>query len=163
MSAESEPLSERLSDDFIRAMLSDPKRAPKSSQTLGFSLIDYSPDEGWFEAQFEPNDNFTNPLGSIQGGFVAAMLDDCMALAALVKLRFSHGVPTLQMSINYLRPVFPGKVRCRGEVVRLSRTAAFMAGSLFDARGKLAATASATALLRPFPENAGPKGSPMRG
>lgn len=148
-----------LGDDFIRAMLSDPKRAPKSSQTLGLSLIDYAPDEGWFEAYFEPGEAFTNPLGSVQGGFVAAMLDDCMALAALAQLRFSHGLPTLHMSISYLRPVLPGKIRCRGEVVRLSRNVAFMAGSLFDAQGKLAATANATALLRPFPKESNPTAS----
>jgi acyl-coenzyme A thioesterase PaaI-like protein len=49
---------------------------PGAAVTLGWELISVSPDEGTIEVAFTATEAFLNPAGVIQGGFLAAMLDD---------------------------------------------------------------------------------------
>ena len=91
-------------DEQIRALLGDPARHPPSARHLGLELIDFSVEGGWAEMAFLPRPEFANPAGMVQGGFVCAMLDDTMGLTASISQRFKILVPTLQVSVSYLRP-----------------------------------------------------------
>ena len=138
-------------DEQIRALLSDPARHPPSARHLGLELIDFSVEERWAEMAFLPRPEFANPAGMVQGGFVCAMLDDAMGLTASISQRFAVMVPTLQMSVSYLRPTPMSRVIGRGEVLRMGGSTAHLQGSLRLPDGTLLATASASAVLRPFP------------
>jgi uncharacterized protein (TIGR00369 family) len=139
------------SDDEIRVLLSDTSRYPPCTRHLGFELIDYSIEAGWAEVAFSPRPEFANPAGTVQGGFVAAMLDDSMSFAATLSRRFEVIVPTLQTSVTYLRPTPIARVTARGEVLRFGTSSIVMQGTLRDAAGTALAVATATAVPRPFP------------
>ena len=98
-----------------------------------------------------PRPEFANPAGMVQGGFVCAMLDDAMGSTASISQRFAILVPTLQISVSYLRPTPMSRVIARGEVLRMGSSTAHLQGSLRLPDGTLLATASASAVLRPFP------------
>lgn len=140
-----------MTDDEIRKLLSDPARHPPCSRHLGFELIDFSVGDGWAEVAFNPRPEFANPAGVVQGGFVCAMLDDAMSVAASISQRFAVIVPTLQTSVTYLRPTPIARVVVRGEVLRFSPTGVAMQGTLRDTSGSALAVATATAIPRPFP------------
>jgi uncharacterized protein (TIGR00369 family) len=139
------------SDEQIRALLSDPANAPPSARHLGFELVDFSIEGGWAEVAFTPRPEFANPQGTVQGGFVCAMLDDAMGVTASISQRFAILVPTLQISVSYLRPTPLSRVLARGEVLRMGSSTAHLQGSLRLPDGTLLATATASAVLRPFP------------
>jgi uncharacterized protein (TIGR00369 family) len=141
-----------LTDDQIRKLMADPARHPPSARHLGFELIDLSIDGGWAEVAFHPKPEFANPAGAVQGGFVCAMLDDAMSVAASISQRFSVIVPTLQIAVNYLRPTPMERVIARGEVLRFGSSAVFMQGTLRDTNGATLAVATSTAVPRPFPK-----------
>jgi uncharacterized protein (TIGR00369 family) len=140
-----------LSDEKLRAFLRDTSRYPPCARHLGFELIDYSIEKGWAEVAFSPRPEFANPAGSVQGGFVTAMLDDTMSFAASLSRRFEAMVPTLQTSVSYLRPTPVARVIARGEVLRFGASSVVMQGALRDAAGTVLAVATATAVPRPFP------------
>ena len=140
-----------MTDAQIRAMFADPGRAPPSSRLMGFELVDFSQAGGWVETAFTARPEFLNPMGNVQGGFVTGMLDDAMAVAALIKSGFTKVVPTLQMTVTFLAPVSLGQVLVRGEVLRLGGATAQMAGTLRLADGTVAATAVAAAVVRDMP------------
>jgi uncharacterized protein (TIGR00369 family) len=139
------------SDDKIRALLRDPAKQPPSARHLGFELIDFSVENGWAEVAFTPRADFANPAGAVQGGFVCAMLDDAMSVAASISKRLAVIVPTLQMTVTYLRPTPVARVVARGEVLRFSASSVAMQGTLRDADGTTLAVATSTAVPRPFP------------
>jgi uncharacterized protein (TIGR00369 family) len=140
-----------MTDDEIRALLSNPSRHPPCARHLGFELIDFSVGDGWAEVAFNPRPEFANPAGVVQGGFVCAMLDDAMSVAASISQRFAVIVPTLQTSVTYLRPTPVARVVVRGEVLRFSSAGVAMHGTLRDTGGAALAVATATAIPRPFP------------
>lgn len=141
-----------MTDDEIRKLLSDPARHPPCSRHLGFELIDFSVGDGWAEVAFSPRPEFANPAGVVQGGFVCAMLDDAMSVAASISQRFAVIVPTLQTSVTYLRPTPIARVVVRGGVLRFSPAGVAMQGTLRDTSGSALAVATATAIPRPFPK-----------
>jgi uncharacterized protein (TIGR00369 family) len=141
-----------LSDEQIRAIFGDPTKHPPCARHLGFELLDFSVKDGWAEVAFAPRAEFANPAGGVQGGFVCAMLDDAMSVAASISQRLAVIVPTLQMTVSYLRPTPIARVTARGEVLRFSASSVAMQGTLRDAGGTALAVAIASAVPRSYPK-----------
>jgi uncharacterized protein (TIGR00369 family) len=143
--------SMHLSDEQIRLLLSDAAKHPPCARHLGFELLDFSVEGAWAEVAFCPKAEFANPAGTVQGGFVCAMLDDAMSVAASISRRLTVIVPTLQTSVTYLHPTPIDRVVARGEVLRFGSASVAMHGTLRDKAGQRLAVATATAVPRPFP------------
>lgn len=115
---------------------------------LRFELIDFDSTDGWCEAYFTAGDETLNPAGNVQGGFIAAMLDEVMSVAGSIVQPGPAMVPTLQMTTNFLRPVPPGRLIGRGEVLRAGRTTLHTHGVLRDLTGTVLAEATAACVPR---------------
>ncbi len=120
---------------------------PAAAATLGAEFVSIDAEAGRVTMRFQGRADFTNPAGHIQGGFLAAMLDDTMGPALAATLRAGEIAPTLNLQIAYHRPGRIGALDASGWIVRRSREVAFLAGELRQG-GELVATASATALVR---------------
>lgn len=124
----------------------DNMTAPPASQLLGWELISVQPDKGEIEIAFHPDERMLNPRGTVQGGFVAAMLDDTMG-PALVSLSGGKVVPSsVDMNVSFLKPVMPGRVIGKGRVLNLGKRVAFLEAELFDEAGTLLARATSSAV-----------------
>lgn len=123
---------------------------PPAARLLGWKLLTVDPQAGTIEVEFVAKPDFTNPSGFVHGGFIAAMLDDTLGPSAFAMTGGKRLTTTIDLHIHYVRPVRPGRVTTRGRVVNLGASVAFLEGELFDAAGKLAATASASALLTDY-------------
>jgi uncharacterized protein (TIGR00369 family) len=120
---------------------------PAAATTLGWELRSVDPDRGTIEVGFAASAAFVNPIGNVQGGFLAAMLDDTLGPALVATLGPGQFAPTLELKVSFLRPVRPGPLVGRGRVVHRGGTIAFLEGSLSDGSGAVVATASATARI----------------
>ena len=122
---------------------------PPAAVLLGWELVSVDPDAGTIEVAFTATDQFLNPAGVIQGGFVAAMLDDTLGPALVATLGPGQFAPTTDLHVQFLRPARPGRLTGRGRIVRRGRDVAVLAGELADSSGQLVAVATATAQIRP--------------
>jgi uncharacterized protein (TIGR00369 family) len=121
---------------------------PAAAATLGWKLVSVNPEDGTIEVVFDASEAFLNPAGFIQGGFLAAMLDDTMGPALVAGLNPGDFAPTTDLHVQFLRPVLLGRLVGRGRVVRRGRDVAFLAGELVDNDGALVAVATATVQIR---------------
>lgn len=124
---------------------------PPAAKTLGFELVAVDPDAGTIEVAFTATEDFLNPFGTVQGGFLAAMLDDTLGPALVATLGPGESAPTTDLHVQFLRPVSPGRLVGRGRIVRKGRDIGFLAGELVDESGTVVATATATARIRSQP------------
>ena len=90
---------------------------------------------------FNINEMLLNPQGSLHGGIMATVMD--ISMGHLVNKTSGMGT-TIEMKIQYLRPVRQGQVICKGRFIKKGRTVSFMESRLLDESGKLAAIATAT-------------------
>lgn len=121
---------------------------PPAAELLGWKLVEIDPDEGTIEVAFTAKEQFLNPAGTVQGGFLAAMLDDTLGPALVQTLGDGEWAPTTDLHVQFLKPAEPGELRGTARIVRRGRDVAFLAGELRDAEGDLVATATATAAIR---------------
>jgi uncharacterized protein (TIGR00369 family) len=120
---------------------------PPAAATLGFELRDVDPDAGTIEVGFTASEAFLNPAGNVQGGFLAAMLDDTLGPALVATLAPDQFAPTLELKVSFLRPATVGPLVGRARVVHRGGTIAFLEGTLSDPAGDVVATATATARI----------------
>ena len=118
---------------------------PPVAKTLGWTLLAIDAEAGTIEVGFTAGEAFVNPTGAVQGGFVAAMLDDTMGPAVFAMGKGEIFAPTLDLHVSFLKPARPGRFVGKARVVSLGRTIAFLEGELFDAAGAMVARATATA------------------
>jgi uncharacterized protein (TIGR00369 family) len=120
---------------------------PKVAATLGIKILSVSPEDGTIEVEFEGKPEFTNPVGHIQGGFLAAMLDDTVGPLISSTLRAGEFAPTLNLNVSFAKPASVGKLLGKGHIVRRGRDVSILAGELYQ-NGELIATATATVIVR---------------
>ena len=143
--------SEALTDEAILARFQRTKNQPTGSQTLGFRLVAVSQADKSVEVEFEAKaELLLNPMKQVQGGYLCAMLDECMSVACMVASGMTHVAPTAEMKTTFFRPAMPGKLKGIGKVAKWGRTIAFTEGELYDADGRLLAKATGTAVPTPF-------------
>jgi uncharacterized protein (TIGR00369 family) len=121
---------------------------PPAAATLGWELLAVDPDAGTIEVAFRASEAFLNPVGVIQGGFLAAMLDDTLGPALVATLGPGEFAPTTDLHVQFLRPASPGRLVGRGRIVRKGKDVGFLYGDLVDETGSVVATATATAQIR---------------
>lgn len=90
---------------------------------------------------FPVNEMIMNPQGSLHGGAMATAMD--ISMGHLVNKVAGPGA-TIEMKIQYMRPVTEGVVTCEGRFIRRGRSLSFMESRLSGHDGKLAALATAT-------------------
>lgn len=122
----------------------DKKPSPTSAH-LGLDLLAVDKENGIVEMAFNASDQLCNKWGGIQGGNVAAMLDDAMAFAIGLNLDWGQISPTLEIKVSMLSPARPGRLLSVGWVIRRGKSVGFIEGELYDAEGRLLATGSSTA------------------
>jgi uncharacterized protein (TIGR00369 family) len=145
------PEPETLTDEAILARFQRSKNQPTGSQTLGFRLVAVSQAEKSVEVEFEAKaELLLNPMKQVQGGYLCAMLDECMSVACMVASGMTHVAPTAEMKTTFFRPAAPGKLKGVGRVAKWGRTITFTEGELYDAEGRLLAKATGTAVPTPF-------------
>ena len=118
---------------------------PRYVDLLGMRPLFAEP--GHVQMEFTATEQFLNPAGVVQGGFITAMLDDTMGPAAVAQLGPGHFAPTLELKVSFLRPVGPGRLIGDGRVVHMGKSVAFLEGSLADEQGNVVATSTATARI----------------
>jgi uncharacterized protein (TIGR00369 family) len=123
------------------------KPMPPAAALLGFELLAIDPELATIRVRFEAKPEFANPTGYVQGGFLAAMLDETLGPALVATLSPGHFAPTIELKVNYVRGAKIGRLVGEGRVVAKTKSIAFLAGELRDEAGKLIATATATARI----------------
>lgn len=122
---------------------------PPSAVALGWRLIAADADAGTIQVGFDGKPEFCNPAGLIQGGFLAAMLDETMGPAVLVRSGGTLFTASIDMHLSFLAPARPGPLLGTGRVVQLGRTIAFLEADLRDREQRLVARARSSARLVP--------------
>jgi len=122
-------------------------RRPPIGDTLDFALTEVGEGRAVFEGV--PGSRAYNPLGVVHGGYAATLLDSACGCAVHASLTADQAYTTLELKIQYHRPITAetGRVRAEGKVTTLGRRVGFAEARLIDANGRLYASASSTLLI----------------
>ena len=128
----------------LDAMLRGDVAPPPVAELLGLRLVSVADGEVVFELDVRPE--HANPMGTIQGGVICALADAAMGLAYASRLEDGESFTTLELKINFLRPVWTATLTAEGFVVHRGRSVGLAECSITDEKGRLIARATSTCL-----------------
>jgi len=135
--------------DFLKAIIAGTLPQPPISETLGFHLIEAEEGRAAFEGL--PEYRYYNPIGTVHGGYAATLLDSALGCAIFTTLKKGDAWTTLELKLNFVRPLTEdsGPVRAEARILHRGRTVATAEGDLKDRTGKLYAHATTTCMIFP--------------
>lgn len=133
--------------EYLRAMLRGEIPLPPIGQLMGMEIV--SVEDGKVVFAVTPGEQHYNPLGVVHGGLAATLLDTVIGCAMQTKAPPGGFFTTIELKINYLRPLLAGMGRVYGEghVLNLTRQTAFAEARVVDSAGKLYAHATSSCML----------------
>ncbi|MEM9358315.1 MAG: PaaI family thioesterase [Pseudomonadota bacterium] len=145
--ADADMVSSMTGLEFLQAMQEGRIPSAGISKELQIDLVEV--EEGRVVFAGKPSAGFYNPLGTVHGGWPSTLLDSCMGCAIHSTLPAPAQYTTLELKVNFIRPIFEktGVVRAEGLVVHAGRRTATAEGRLVDETGKLYAHGSTTCLV----------------
>lgn len=98
-------------------------------------------------ALLEAGPQHANLMGTLHGGVLCDIMDAAMGLAFATTIEPHQSFTTLELKINFLRPVWKAQLRAEARVVHRGRTLGYLECDVTDERGKLIAKANSTCLV----------------
>lgn len=93
------------------------------------------------------NDNLLNSAGALHGGVTAALADAAVGVAIHRHLGDHRPITTVEMKINYFRPVTEGRVLARSRLLRVGSTLCVGRVDIIDAQKRVMGAAIVTYML----------------
>ena len=87
-----------------------------------------------------------NPMGTLHGGILCDIADAAMGMAFASTLAPGETFTTVELKINFFRPVWEARLQAEGKVVRRGRSLGYVECEVTDERGRLVAKAASTCL-----------------
>ena len=118
------------------------------AELMGFEPVEAEEGRVLFAAI--PGPHHYTPIGTVHGGLAATLLDSAMGCAVHTTLPDGVGYTTLELKVNFTRPITSetGRVLCEGTVVHRGGRVATAEGRVIAERGgKLLAHGTTTCLL----------------
>ena len=115
------------------------------AEFLGIKFISHS--NGQATAEFTAASQHANPMGTLHGGILCDLADAAMGVAFATTLQVDESFTTLELKINFLRPVWNGLLTAQADVVSRGRTVGMVDCKVTDEKGRLIARATSTCMV----------------
>ena len=119
--------------------------------TLGARIAEAQPGRVVLELPVGPQHR--HGAGVVQGGVITQIADAAMGITLATLQEDGMWNTTIELKINFLRPVIEGRLRAIGRVVEMKQTLLFGEADVIDEKGRLVARASSTCM--PVPQGQG--------
>ncbi len=117
---------------------------PPIAKLVGFTVASVEPWKAVME--LEADERHANPMGTLHGGILCDIADAAMGYALASTLQPGETFTTLELKINFLKPVWKAKLRAIGRVVKPGRTISLVECDVLDEQDKLVARANSTCM-----------------
>jgi uncharacterized protein (TIGR00369 family) len=125
-------------------MLKGDAPLPPIAQLIGFKLTSVTCGRAVIE--FQAGEQHTNPMGILHGGVFCDIADAAMGIAYASTLEEGETLATLELKINFLKPIWQAKLRAIGKVVHQGHTVGLVECNILDEQDYLIARASCTCM-----------------
>src|SRR5512137_934354 len=114
---------------YLENIKKDGKYANPFFCLMGIDVINIKPGTAELKMQVRPD--MHNGVGWLQGGILAAIADEAMALALYPLLSGTEGIATISESTTFIKGVKDGVIFAEGRVIKKGRRVAFMEGEVW--------------------------------
>ena len=130
--------------DGVQAIIRGEALPPPVAKLIGFDLV--SVEQGKAVIHFQATEVHRNPMGTLHGGILCDIADAAMGIAYASNLDEGESFTTLELKINFFKPIWNARLRATGRVVKQGRTVGMVECDVTDEKGGLVARATSTCM-----------------
>ena len=130
--------------ELTKAMINGEAPPAPVAKLIGFNIVDVKPGEAVFELQ--ATQTHANPMGTLHGGILCDIADAAMGIAYASNLADGESFTTLELKINFFKPIWNAHLTATARVVKQGRTVGMVECDVIDEQGSLVARASSTCM-----------------
>jgi len=118
---------------------------PPITATLGFQLVAIDENGATLEMRTDPS-RHANPMGTIHGGVLCDLADAAIGTAHVVTLKDDESFTSVDLRINFFRPLWEATITARATAVHRGRTTSYYECRITREDGKLVAVVTSTVM-----------------
>src|ERR1700676_2991194 len=115
------------------------------AELIGFGVEELG--GGRAVASLRSGPQHANPMGTLHGGVLCDLADAAMGMAFVTTLAPDESFTTVDLSINFFRPVWQALLRAEAHVVNRSKNVGYVECDVTDQDGKQVAKARSTCFV----------------
>jgi uncharacterized protein (TIGR00369 family) len=115
------------------------------ARLIGFEVKDVA--DGGATVVLAAGPQHANPMGTLHGGILCDIADAAMGMAFASTLAPGESFTTVELKINFFRPVWQTRLEAEGTVVQRGRTIGYVECTIVDAEDRLVAKAASTCMV----------------
>jgi len=104
-------------------------------------------DDGIIRVGMDVTEDLKQFYGNIHGGVISSLMDSTIAVAINQQLEPGEGASTVEIKVNYFRPVSKGRIIGEGKVIQKGRKIVVGQGEIRDEEGRIVAFGTATFMI----------------
>jgi len=131
---------------YIEDMIQGKVSPPPIAQLLGFKITDYC--DGCTTIEMEVTGKYWNPMKTLHGGVYCDLADAAMGFSFLTTLNEDELFTTVDLRINYLKPVTAGRLIASSKIIKRGKRLGYIECEIVNEQGKLVAKASSTCIIQ---------------
>ena len=128
--------------DILKKLMASRQPLAPLTQLLGIELV--SAELGAARLEYTISERHANTMGTVHGGFLCILADTAMGVAFFTLLEDQESLTTLELKINYLKPIWKGKLIATAKVVKRGRITGLVECDIMDENDQLIARSSST-------------------
>ncbi len=121
------------------------QKRPPAAELVGWEVPEAA--NGRALVTLETGPQHANPMGTLHGGILCDIADAAMGIAFASTLAVDESFTTVELQVNFFRPVWQSVLRAEGRVVQRGRTIGYVECDVTDDKGKLVAKCNSTCLV----------------
>jgi len=130
--------------DIVEKMVRGELPQPPIARLLGFRLVEAQ--VGRAVVELEANENHANPMGTLHGGVLCDIADAAMGIAYATTLADGESFTTLELKINFLKPIWNATLTATASMIKRGRTVGMVECRVVDQGGSLVAHSTSTCM-----------------
>lgn len=119
---------------------------PPASALIGFQPTEIR-DDGTVVFEMDTDARHGNPMGTLHGGILCDIGDAAMGCAVGVGLEDGESFTTLELKINFLKPIWEAHLVATARIVKKTRTICLVECDIVDEKDSLVARLSSTCMI----------------
>jgi uncharacterized protein (TIGR00369 family) len=139
--------------DLIRMVQRGELPPPPVATLIGFTIGSIEP--GRVVMEMDAGPQHANPMGTVHGGILCDLADAAMGMSYASTLDEGETFTTLELKINFLKPVWTGRLTATGRMVKDGHTVGLVECDIHDDKDRLIARASSTCMTLRGEQGAG--------
>ncbi len=128
----------------------DFRERAKANDVAAAKLIGWEPHkvaDGHAVVTLKTGPQHANPMGTLHGGILCDIADAAMGMAFASTLAEGESFTTVELKINFFRPVWDSLLKAEAKVIRRGSKIGYIECEITDEAGRLVAKSSSTCMV----------------